>query len=160
MTQTRVERSPIESRTLARVRAILMATLVVGMLGTGAELLLLDHTEGWQQWLPVALLGAGLLACIAHRIGRSARTVRLLQLFMLLFIASGGLGILLHYQGNVEFELEMYPEMSGMELFNSTMTGATPVLAPRTMILLGLIGLAFAYRHPRLAVRGVVSREE
>jgi hypothetical protein len=137
-----------------------MATLVAGMIGTGAELLLLDHTEGWQQWLPVALLGAGLIACAAHGIARSAGTVRLLQAFMLLFVASGGLGILLHYQGNVEFELEMYPEMSGMELFNSTMTGATPVLAPGTMSLLGLIGLAFAYRHPRLAARGVVSQEE
>lgn len=32
--------------------------------------------------------------------------------------------------------------MSGLELVRETLTGATPVLAPGSMILLGLVGLA------------------
>jgi hypothetical protein len=67
---------------------------------------------------------------------------------MMLFIVSGGIGIGLHYDGNVEFELEMYPSLSGVELIGKTLTGATPVFAPGTMALLGLIGLALTYRHP------------
>lgn len=157
---TRNPDSAVESRTLARVRAILMATLVLGILGTGTELLLLEHTEGWQQLLPLVLLGGGLLACVWHGLRPAAGTVRLLQGMMWLFIIGGALGVLLHYKGNVEFELEMYPGMAGMELFGSTMTGATPVLAPGTMLLLGLIGLAHAYRHPRSIPGAAASMED
>ena len=49
---------------------------------------------------------------------------------MALFVLSGGIGVALHYRGNVEFELEMYPSLSGLELVRKTLTGATPVLAP------------------------------
>jgi hypothetical protein len=61
---------------------------------------------------------------------------------MALFVANGLLGVGLHYRGNHEFELEMYPTMVGMELVRETLTGATPVLAPGSMALLGLVGLA------------------
>ena len=40
--------------------------------------------------------------------------------------------------------------MSGAELIRKVSTGATPVLAPGTMSLLGVIGLLHAYRHPAL----------
>jgi hypothetical protein len=140
----------LESRTLARLRAILMGTLVLGIVGTGVELWLLDHTEGWQQLIPLVLLGAGLFVCASQVVRPTLGTVRLLQAVMLLFVISGAVGVLLHYQGNVEFELEMYPDMAGMELFKNTVTGATPVLAPGTMLLLGLVGLAYTYHHPRV----------
>ena len=38
-------------------------------------------------------------------------------------------------------------------------TGATPVLAPGTMLLLGLVGLAHAYRHPRATPGAAASME-
>jgi hypothetical protein len=41
--------------------------------------------------------------------------------------------------------------MMGFELVRNTLTGATPVLAPGSMSLLGLVGLAQVYRHPSLA---------
>jgi hypothetical protein len=37
-----------------------------------------------------------------------------------------------------------------MSLISKTLTGATPVLAPGSMSLLGVVGLAFTYRHPAL----------
>ena len=151
MTQTTHDPRPVaESRTLARLRAMLLATLILGMLGTGAELLLLGHTEGWQQQAPLVLLGAGIVTGLGHAVRPTAGTVRLLQALMLLFIIAGGAGVYLHYRGNVEFELEMYPKMIGAELFSNTMTGATPVLAPGTMLVFGLVGLASTYRHPRI----------
>jgi hypothetical protein len=36
----------------------------------------------------------------------------------------------------------MYPAMAGVELVRKPLTGATPVLAPGSMALLGLVGLA------------------
>jgi hypothetical protein len=60
------------------------------------------------------------------------------------------IGVGLHYTGNAEFEVEMYPSLSGLALVGGALTGATPVLAPGSMTLLGLVGLAYTYRHPRL----------
>jgi hypothetical protein len=75
--------------------------------------------------------------------------MRVFQATMLLFVISGFAGLFLHYQGNVEFELEMYPSLKGLELFRKAIKGTTPpTLAPGTMIQLGLLGLAYTYRHP------------
>jgi hypothetical protein len=125
------------------LRRLLLGTFVLGTIGTTAELLLLGHIEGWQQILPIVLLAVGILVlCLqALRPGRAVNTVFLF--LMCLFLVAGALGVALHYQGNAEFEREMYPEMAGLELVQKTMTGATPVLAPGTMALLGLVGIAY-----------------
>jgi hypothetical protein len=134
--------------TADRIRAFLLATLTVGMIGMCSELLLIGHRETLQQQIPLILLGAGVIAAIWHAVAPRAASVRTLQAIMVLFVLSGALGVALHYRGNVEFELEIYPGMSGMELVQKTLTGATPVLAPGSMALLGLIGLTHAYKHP------------
>jgi Trk-type K+ transport system membrane component len=75
-------------------------------------------------------------------------TVRLIQLLMIAFIVSGGVGVGLHYDGNVEFERELHPKDAGLTFLRHTVAGATPVLAPGSMALLGLLGIAHTYRHP------------
>lgn len=139
-----------ESLALMRIRRLLTGTLAFGIVGMGLELLLLGHFESASQMAPLVLLGAAaaLLAWYAAAPGRAS--IRALQATMILFVVSGGIGIGLHYDGNVEFELEMYPSMRGLELIQKTLTGATPVFAPGTMALLGLVGLALTYRHPAL----------
>ncbi len=145
----------VEPATLRTLRRFLICTLAVGAGGMAVELLLLEHVEGWQQILPIALLLISLPLCAWVAVRPSGAAVRTLQGAMGLFIVSGALGSVLHYSGNTEFELEMYPSMAGLELFTRTMTGATPVLAPGTMILLGLVGLAATYRHPSIASTGL-----
>jgi hypothetical protein len=144
--------SPDPASTLRLIRRLLLWILVVSLPGTAVELLLLGHFDDWKQLIPLVLLGLALIALVWHGAARSGRSLRALQVVMLLFVASGGLGVLLHYRGNVEFELEMYPSTAGRELFRKAMTGATPVLAPGTMVVLGLVGLAYTVAHPRLRV--------
>jgi hypothetical protein len=43
---------------------------------------------------------------------------------------------------------------------SKALTGATPVLAPGSMSLLGVIGLALTYRHPLLRDRALETAEE
>ena len=138
-----------ETNALTHIRTLLLGTLVVAMIGTAAELLLLGHFESTAQFVPLVLLATGLSVVAWHVVASGKASVRALQVTMVLFIVSGGIGVGLHYDGNVEFELEMYPSMSGFELIRKTLTGATPVLAPGTMALLGLIGLAHTYQHPK-----------
>lgn len=139
-----------ESTALRTVRRILLAGLWLGITGTAVELLLLEHYEEWRQMIPLGLLAAGLLALVWHAVHRGAAPLRALQVLMLMFVIAGATGLLLHYRGNAEFELEMYPSKAGWELFRESMMGATPALAPGTMIQLALIGLAYSYRHPLL----------
>jgi hypothetical protein len=134
----------------SRVRAALLGIFLFGALGAAAELLLLEHTEKPWQWTPLVLIAASWIALAWHVVARSRASVRAFQALMLLFAAGGLAGMALHYRGNLEFEREMHPHGTAGELFKSAMMGATPALAPGTMILLGLIGLVYAYQHPSL----------
>jgi hypothetical protein len=139
-----------------RVRRWLAATFVLASLGTAAELLLLEHTERAVQWAPLALIAAALLVLAWHAAAPSRASVRAFQAAMILFAAAGAVGATLHYRGNVEFEKEMHPDAGAWTLFRGAMMGATPALAPGTMVLLGSIGLLFAYRHPAASGPGAV----
>jgi hypothetical protein len=130
-----------------KFRILLLAIFLFGLLGTGAELFLLGHVEGFSQLVPVVLMVMSLLVLAWHAIDRQSASVRAFRITMLLFLIGGIAGTILHYQANMEFELEMYPTMEGTELFSKVMTGATPTLAPGAMIQLGLIGLAYTFRH-------------
>jgi hypothetical protein len=150
-----------EPAALSTIRTILLWALVLGAIGMMGELLLIGHDESASQWVPLVLLGAGVVIGASLFVVPSAISLRLLQLLMILFVGSGMLGVALHYQGNAEFELEMHPSLSGLDLVTGTLTGATPVLAPGSMSLLGVVGLAFTYRHPLLRSQaGVASRQE
>jgi hypothetical protein len=134
--------------------------LVLGSAGSLAELLLIGHHDSTSQFLPLVLLGAGLVVGAICIVAPTAMRLRLLRALMLLFLLSGLVGVFLHFQGNREFELEMNPSAGGTTLLSKTLTGATPVLAPGSMSLLGAIGLAFAYRHPLLQSSGTANTEE
>jgi len=133
---------------LTVLRRALAALLLFGSLGTGIELLLLEHTEGAWQKAPLILIAAACAGLCLLMMRPRAATVRTFQTLMGLFVISGIAGVVLHFQGNVEFERELQPDAAGLGLFLEAMKGATPALAPGTMILLGGLGLAYAYRHP------------
>lgn len=142
------------------LRRFVLAILIMGIVGTGAELVLLEHMEDFWQWVPlvlfvVALPGAGWLF-----VAPGVASVRVFQILMVLFVVSGFVGQWLHYKGNVEFELEMYPSRSGLELVWEALGGATPSLAPGTMTLLGLLGLAVCFGHPGLRAGKVRNSQE
>jgi hypothetical protein len=134
----------------ATLRVLVLCALLFGMAGTLAELVLLEHTESITQWIPLVLLCAALFAAIVAGVQPVRVTLVALRVVMATCIVAGGIGLYLHYRGNVEFELEMYPGLGGRELFWKAITGATPALAPGTMIMFGLLGLTYTWRHPRL----------
>ena len=138
---------------LTAVRRMLAAMFLFGSTGTGAELVLLEHTEGLWQQAPLVLIGLAFALFAVLAIRPTVVIVRAFQMAMTLFIASGIAGVVLHYQGNVEFEMELRPGAEGVELFWEALKGATPSLAPGTMILLGALGLAYTYVQPAVRRR-------
>ncbi len=139
-----------ENNTVRAIRGLLLALFAFGVAGSSVELLLLEHTEDVWQLSPLILMGLSLPAMVWLALDQRPLSVRVFQVLMFLCVASGLTGLYLHYRGNVEFELEMYPGLSGVELFWESLKGATPSLAPGTMLVLGLLGLLYTFRHPAL----------
>ena len=137
-----------ESPTLAFIRRFLLASLVLGILGTAGELILLGHFDSLAQWIPLVALAVAVPVLLWHAAAPRPRTVRTVQVLMAAFLAFGVVGVGLHYDGNVEFERELHPKDTGVTFLRHTVAGATPVLAPGSMVLLGLLGIAHTYRHP------------
>ena len=138
---------------LTTLRRTLVALLAFSCAGTLVELLLLEHWDGWQQWVPLVLLGVGVVVTLAF-LARPVRTllgaVRGLAVAM---AVAGAMGVWFHYDGNAAFERESTPDIRGMPLFTAAITGATPVLAPGTMVTFALLGLIALHRHPAGARR-------
>ena len=128
----------------------LIAIFLLGSLGAGIELILLEHYAELAQLIPLGAMLVGLAVLGMWFLTRAPVVLRVFQVFMILFCLVGIVGIYLHYESNVEFELEMNPAAMGWPLIWASLTGAMPALAPGTMIHLGLVGLLYTYRHPVL----------
>ena len=111
------------------------------MSGTLIELLLLEHFDDWWQQVPLVLLGLGLAAITWHAYAGSVTSERALGGLMALFVLGGCAGLVLHFQGNAEFEREQNAALGGWALVREAMMGATPALAPGAMIQFGLMGV-------------------
>ncbi len=130
-------------------RQLVLAILIIGTVGTAIELLLLGHYEDRWQLAPLVLAATVLLTLTWYRFSSSHRPVLAVRWLSIVTAASAAVGIYFHYMANVEWELETTPELHGLALFREVITGALPLLAPGTMLQLGLLGLVWAYRHPR-----------
>lgn len=132
----------------SRLRHGLGALVVLGTAGLLAELLLLEHWDDPWQWAPLALLGLGLPLALLALLRPGPRTLAPFGALMAVYVAAGIAGVVLHYRGNAEFELEREPSIAGRRLVWESLRGATPALAPGALAQLGLLGLLFAYSHP------------
>jgi hypothetical protein len=141
------------------LRQLVFGLIVFGMAGLLVELILLEHYDGWRQWIPLVLLALGLIdvAIVFRR--TTPGTLKGFRILMGLYVVIGGFGLWFHLSGNMEFALERDATLSGVRLLLKSVHGGTPILAPGALTQLGLLGLAFAFRHPALgratATRGV-----
>jgi hypothetical protein len=137
------------SSSTSGLRRFVLAVLTFGLFGVMADLVTLQHFEDSWQLAPLVLIGLALATIVWYLFGGGAASVRLLQFLMVLFIAAGVAGIILHYRGNMEFQLEIDPSQGGWDLFTKVIHAkAPPALAPGAMAQLGLLGLAYVFRHP------------
>ena len=127
------------------VRRALLLILLLAMIGILIELLLVEHFEDAWQFVPLCLLGLGVVTVAWHARAPSRSSRRVLEVLMVAFMLAGFLGFYFHYRGNAEFELEENPDIPRWDLFREAMMGGTPALAPGVMIQIGLIGLLYAF---------------
>jgi len=68
---------------------------------------------------------------------------KLFTIILCLTSLSGVYGTFLHLNANYEFEQEMRPTETTWNLFVESLSGALPVLAPCSMIVLALLGYSY-----------------
>ena len=142
------------------LRQLVFWLIVFGMAGLLVELILLEHYDGWRQWIPLILLALGLVVTAVLGRHTSPATLRAFRILMALYVVIGGLGLWFHLSGNMEFALERDATLTGVRLLLKSVHGGTPILAPGALTQLGLLGLAYAFRHPALgggATRGAAN---
>lgn len=140
--------------TLSLLRRGLLALLAIGFVGILTELIFLEHYEDPPQWIPLVLLTIAIIVTAWHWWDGRKPSLRAFQTVMLLFVIAGVVGVFLHLRGNVEFERELNPGLAGLTFWWEVLRGATPTLAPGTLVQFGLLGLLYGYRHPALTSRG------
>lgn len=137
------------------LRRWLLATYLVGAVGLGIELFLMEHVEGIWQQLPLWVLAASVATLGVLPFLPRPAVIRVFQGGMIALALCGGLGVYLHFEGKVEFKRELDPTLAGWELVWECLHGHSlpPVLAPGMLVMLGMLGLAYAHRHPVLLLR-------
>ena len=135
------------------IRRVILGVLLLGIAGLLVELSLLGHYADFKQWIPLAVLAAGLAAIVLQLVYPRPWTLIAVRLVMAMFIVAGVLGMYLHYSGSREFQLEMDPSMGGTTLMWHVLRAKSPpTLSPGTMVQMGILGLGYAHlRRPKVS---------
>jgi hypothetical protein len=135
----------------AALRGFALALTAFGLVATTVDLVLLEHYEETPMFIPLVVNVVALAAILMHALAGTRGTVRLLRLVMAGVVVTSLVGVVLHYRGSLEFQVDMDPTLSASELFWKVMhMKAPPTLAPGALAQLGLLGLIATYRHPAL----------
>jgi hypothetical protein len=146
--------SPAETDTLDATRRIILAIVVASLIGIETELILLDHIKPVLQLVPVISIVLGVGSISWYAITRNARMMRIFQGTMFLCVFSGFLGIVLHLAFDIATVQKKDKTLQGYELLRAAVNSTAPPLAPGAMIQIGLLGLAYTFRHPVLNADG------
>ena len=138
------------------LRVWILGILALGLLGTVTELILLEHYEQPLQLVPVGLIVAALVVIAWHLLRRDSASLNTLLGLMVLFVLAGFAGVVAHFHGSTEFQLELNPDMGTWELLEKVLRAkAPPLLAPGMMLQLGLLGLAYGLSDARYRTRAL-----
>lgn len=130
------------------LRRIVLAIMALMALGGLLELLLIEHFKSGTQWIAVALLVMAGLSVAAIALWATPRVLRVFQVVMVLVALGGAIGVWEHLKGNLEVARELTPQAPTTDLLWRAVRKGAPLLAPGVLVQLGLLGLAFTYRHP------------
>jgi hypothetical protein len=129
---------------LETLRGWVLVVLVLGLTGTVVELILLRHYEQPMQLVPVALIVLSAAALAWNVVRRDATSLNALMIVMTLCVLASVAGVIAHFHGSAEFQLELDPSIGRWDLLMKVLQAkAPPLLAPGMMMQLGLLGLAY-----------------
>ena len=140
-----------EGHVVRILRRFMLAILVFAMTGTFIDLMMFRHYQDPWQLIPLGLLGLSAATLVWYGIRRSRISLRTFQILMVLLIAGGVAGVILHWKTSADYYTELDSTIQRWQMVWSVLhSKVPPTLAPAGLIQMGLMGLAYAYRHPAL----------
>jgi predicted RND superfamily exporter protein len=133
-----------------RLRQGLLALAALATLVTPLELIFIEHYSEPLMLIPLVLTGLSLLAIIAIVLWPNPQVFKLFRVVMLLLILGSAVGVFFHLRGNTEVVQEVDSELQGLSRLWAIITGGAPALAPGLLAQVGLLGLLYTYKHPKL----------
>ncbi|MDA0379383.1 MAG: hypothetical protein O2899_07810 [Bacteroidetes bacterium] len=134
----------------ARLRGILCSLAVLVFLFTPLELLLLEHTGDWIQLIPFAASFFGIVAAGWVLVSPSRLRIIGARLLAAGIIGVTLIGVVKHFQENLELELEVRPGTGWPDVWQDALFGAAPFLASGILLLGALLIIGATYAHPAL----------
>jgi len=125
------------------LKYVILYTLIFFLFGSIIELYLIKHYEDVIQIIPIFCLGVSLGSLIILYFRVSKLTINLFKVSLSVISFVGLLGVILHLNSNFQFEKEMRPSSSTMDLFIESLSGALPALAPLNLVLLAMVGYSY-----------------
>lgn len=135
---------------LTRLQRFLLSLAGFILAGAVVELYFTEHYEKTLQLVPFALCAVGLLVVGAALFRPQRNTLMALRVVMIFVAAGSLLGLILHLNGNYQFELEIRPNAEFGEAILATLRGANPLLAPGVLGIAATLAIASTYHHPAL----------
>ena len=132
-----------DARALSVIRRYLLGVIALVLFGLLLELIMLSHLNTPLQLLPVGLAILALGATAWNFILPNATSLRILKGTLLACSFVGVLGLVIHSAFYINDHRNKAHGRRGLER-------EVPPLAPAAMLPLGLLGLAFTFRHPLL----------
>jgi hypothetical protein len=132
-------------KTTLSKKALQLTTLALLflLLGSGLELYLINHYHDIEQAIPLIALTIVLLLFVGSVLTSHKYLFKLFHYFLYVCIAVGVYGTYLHLVNNLEFEQELRPTAALSYQLWQSLSGATPVLAPLSFIVLSIIGFIY-----------------
>ena len=137
-----MQKIKVNSERYSLKKVIVLAFLFM-TIGTLLELYLLNHYENILQLIPVFCIAIALISSMFIYFRRSKASFNIFKIVLFLTSISGISGVFFHLQANYGFEQEIKPTANFWELFLESISGAFPVLAPLSMVVLALIGYSY-----------------
>ncbi len=129
-------------------RRFLLGTAAAVYAAVAVELVLVDHIEDWQQWIPFVAVAAGLAAIGWLSVSRGSVAVRAVRVTALLGVATSLAGVCLHLWGNAAFAREVDPTLSAAGIVWESLAGGNPAVAPGLVALASILAAAATRRSP------------
>jgi hypothetical protein len=138
-------RATFEHPTAQTLRRFALALCVLGVVTTPIELVLMHHYNDKDQIMPFVFLGLAAVGVVAAWFRPSARVLRGVRVLMVLVVFGSGIGVFEHLKANYR---DATRGGASSNLIEMLLTGFAPLLAPGILAQVGLLGLAFTYKHP------------
>jgi hypothetical protein len=139
-----------EHPTAQTLRRFALALCLLGVVTTPAELVLMRHYNSKDQIMPFVFLGLAAIGTLAAWFRPTARVLRGVRVTMVLVVLGSGIGVFEHLKANYR---DATRGGVNPNLVADVLSGFAPLLAPGILAQVGLLGLAFTYRHPAFETR-------